>query len=491
MKRILILNPPSPDASYINRDLMGGMGVHNSPPGRGLRSKIIFKIKSIAIHIPMMHLVNAATLLKQKGHELKVIDAVNTGKDLNYVLKEARAFNPEFVLEGVSSSCFKYERDEVARRLKEELPGVKVVAVGDMITEMPQELLPWFDAAIMGEVEQSFPLLVEGRQYNEIPSIIWHENGQVKKSEGGKQFIQVTELEKMPMPDWSLWPYKHYSYYPMLTKTPVALIQASRGCPYGCGYCPYPTNQGRLWRARSAESIFEEIKMDVEKFGFKGFFFRDPLFTASQDRAEKLCDLIIQSGLRIQFVFETRPELLSKPGLIEKLARAGCRTINFGVEDIHPEILKKINRLPLPLDRILDTVHRCEKAGIRTSCFFILGLPGSTKKTMDETVEFGKKLFGSQTEYKIATPFPGTLLYKMAKDNGWLVHEGFDKLGSYSATMRVSSEFDEAYLEKLSEKSFVDFYFSPKYLIRYVLRGDVFTTAHALIKAMFRHNKSA
>ena len=489
MKRVLVLNPPSPDASYINRDLMGGMGVHNSK-GSGIRSKIIFKIKSITVHIPFMQLVNAATLLKQKGYDVKVIDAVNTGKNLEYVLNEAKTFNPEYVLMGVSSSCFKFERDEVARQLKQANPNLKVIAIGDMITEMPNELLPYFDIAIMGEVEQSVPLICEGVPYKDIPSIIWAENKEAKRSEGGKQFIQAAELDKMQFPDWSLFPYKHYSYYPMLTKTPVALIQASRGCPYGCGYCPYPTNQGKLWRARSAESVFDEIKWDVEKFGFNGIFFRDPLFTADQKRVDKLCDLILENKIKIQFVFETRPELLTLPGLIEKLAKAGCRSINFGIEDIHPEILKKIGRMPLPLDKILETIHKCEKVGIRTSCFFILGLPGSTRQTMIETIKFSRKLFGSQTEYKIATPFPGTALYKMAKDNNWITREGFDNLGGYSATMRISDELDETYLDKLAEGSVVSFYFNPKYLIRYVLRGDIFTTAHALIKAMLRH-KSA
>ncbi len=485
MVKVLVLNPPSPDASYVNRDLMGGMGVHNAK-GRSLFAKILFRIKGIVIHIPLMQLVSAATLLKQRGHDVLIIDAVNTGKDINFVLKSASEFRPEFVLMGVSSSCFRFERDEVAHRLKEAIPNVKMIAVGDMITEMPEELLPWFDAAVMGEVEQSVPLIVEGRPYAEIPSIIWQENSKVKKSESGKQYIPAEELDRLPFPDWSMFPYRHYSYYPMLTKAPVALIQASRGCPYGCGYCPYPANQGKVWRARSAESIFNEMKQDVEKFGFKAFFFRDPLFTANQKRADELCDMIIKSGMKVQFVFETRPELLTLPGLIEKLAKAGCRSINFGVEDIHPEILKQVGRLPLPLDKILETVYRCEKAGIRTSCFFVLGLPGSTKKTMAENIEFSRKLFGSQTEYKVATPFPGTLLYELAKKNGWITREGFDALGGYSASMRVSDEFDEAYMDKLLEKSFISFYFSPKYLMRYFSRGDFLTTLKTVIIAKLR-----
>lgn len=486
MKKVLILNPPSPNASYINRDLMGGMGVHNSR-GQSLRSKIIFKIKSITVHVPFMQLVNAATILRQQGYEVKVIDAANTEKDLAYVLRESVSFVPDFILLGVSGACFKFERDEVARRLKQSLPHAKIIAVGDTITEMPQELLPWFDVAIMGEVEQSLPLVCEGKPYSEIPSIIWAERNEVKKSKMGKQFISADELNKMPLPDWSLFPYKYYSYYPMLTKTPVALIQASRGCPYGCGYCPYPQNQGKSWRARNADSVFKEIKWDVEKFGFRGFFFRDPLFTADQKRVDKLCDLIIQSGIKIQFVFETRPELLSLPGLIEKLAKAGCRCINFGVEDIHPDILKKIGRVPLLLDRILETVHKCEDVGIRTSSFIMLGLPGSTKRTMEETIDFSRKLFSSQTEYKIATPYPGTMLYTLAKENKWITREGFDNLGGYSSTMRISDEFDEHYLEELAEKSVVDFYFSPRYLWRYFRRGDFLTTAFILSKSVLRN----
>src|SRR3989338_7182839 len=128
--KVLILNSPSPDASYINRDLMGGMGVHNAA-GRSLRAKVIFKIKSITIHIPMMQLVNAASLLHAKGFGIKVVDAINTGVGLEKVLRLAKEFSPDFVLMGVSSGCFRFERDEVARRLKEAVPGVKVVAVGD------------------------------------------------------------------------------------------------------------------------------------------------------------------------------------------------------------------------------------------------------------------------------------------------------------------------------------------------------------------------
>jgi len=267
----------------------------------------------------------------------------------------------------------------------------------------------------------------------------------------------------------------------MVTVSPVVTIQASRGCPYGCGYCPYTKNQGRQWRSRSAESIFKEIQYCIEKYNVKGFFFRDPLFTLQNKRTEELCNLLIKNKINIEFAFETRPELLNHE-IIDLLAEAGCTCINFGVEDIDPEILKKISRKPVDPNKILDTVHYCEKKGIRTSCFFILGLPGSTKETTEKNIAFSKKLFPSQIEYKVATPYPGTDLYDLAKKNKWLKSESFDMLTGYSASMQACHDLPPAYLEKRADKAFKEFYFSPKYLLREITRGRVLKNLYFAVK---------
>ena len=148
--------------------------------------------------------------------------------------------------------------------------------------------------------------------------------------------------------------------------------------------------------------------------------------------------------------------------------------------------MKKINRRPIDLNQARDVIHQCENAGIRTSCFFIIGLPGSTRKTIEETIDYSKTVFASQTEYKVATPFPGTDLYKMAKENNWIKKEGFDALGGYSATMEISDELPIEYLEDVAEHSVVNYYFSLRYLWRYLLRGDWWTTAGMLVKGALR-----
>lgn len=477
--KVLVLNTPSPDDNLVSRDLMGGMGVKNSL-NKGFLIKVVTKLKNTFVRIPVLQLVYAATILKRDGFDLKVIDAVNEDKSLSDILPEIIKFNPEYVIMSCSASCFIYERDVVAKEIKEKIPNVKIIAQGDMVTEQPELILPNFDIAILGEIENSIVDICKGRDLNSIPGIAFIENSKVKKNFNEKK-LEKEELEKLPFLDWSLFPYKKYTYYPMVTKRPLVTIQSSRGCPYGCGYCPYPTNQGLKWRARDAKNIFEEIKHNYNEFGIKGFFFRDPLFSLNQKRIEELCNLIIEHKLDIGFAFETRPELLKKE-TIDLLAKAGCQCINFGVEDIHPEILKLINRKPLDIEKILEIVHYCEKKGIRTSCFFILGLPGSTKQTIRETIDFSIKLLPSHVEYKIATPFFGTQLYEMAKANNWLKSESFDKMGGYSASMQISNELTSEYLENEVKNAFTGFYFSPRYILRRFLKGAIFRDVYYLLR---------
>ncbi len=479
--RVLILNPPSPDKHYINRDLMGGMGV-KSNFGIGFFSKLISKVKNNLVKLPVMQLVYGATILYNTNFNIHIIDAANTNKSLEEIMPEIKLFEPNYVLMAVSAGCFLYEKDVVAKTIKNEFPNCKIIVVGDMITEMPEYLLPNFDVGITSELEENIVALCNGKKPSMLNGIIYSENGQIKKTPPAQK-LSKQKLENLPFPNWELFPFEHYKYKPMIFRTPIVSILTSRGCPYACGYCPYSKNQGIQWRGRSAKNVFYEIKNNVEKFNIHAFVFRDPLFTLNLDRVHELCDMIINLGIDINFAIETRPELLNTE-IIQKLSKSGCKAINFGVEDIDPNILKKVNRKPVSLEIIKNMVNECEKNGIRTSCFFIIGLPGSTKDTIEKSISFSKELFPSQVEYKVITPFPGTQLYYMAKENNWLKNEYFDNLGGYNSSMRISEELAPEFLEEKASAAFSDFYFSPKYLFRELRRGSLFRSAFAFVSAL-------
>ncbi len=478
--KVIVLNPPSPDSAYINRDQMGGMG-QKINFGKDLKAKLLSRLKSNFIHLPVVQLVYAATMLIENGFDVKIIDALNEDMDINRTFKSADSFNPDFLVMSVSSSCLLFERDVVAKRFKEKYPQLKVVTIGDTMTYATDQFKEPFDVAIIGEVERVIVDICGSRKsLGELDGIIYHKDGKVEIRKE-KSMLKSEELNQLPFPRWELFPYNKYSYYPLLMRTPVATLQSTRGCPYGCGYCSYPANQGLPWRHRSADNVVAEIENDVKKYGFKGIVFRDPLFTLNLKRIEDMCKLIKEKNLDVVFSFETRPELLTHE-ILDKLYEAGCRAINFGVEDVHPEILKKIFRKPIDQEKIIDIVHYAENLGIRTTCFFIIGLPGSTRQTIEETLEFSRRLNPSHADYKIATPYPGTPLYTMAKANNWIIKEGYENLGGYTATMQISDELSPDYIESVCNDAFTKFYMRFSYLFREIRKGSIFKKSYVVLK---------
>ena len=127
--KVLILNPPSPDANHINRDLMGGMGVKNSL-GSNILSTIITKMKNAYVHIPVLQLAYAATLLKRAGFELLVIDAATEDLKLSDIMSKINTFMPNRVVMACSASCFIFERDIVTRKIKEGCPNLRIIVEG-------------------------------------------------------------------------------------------------------------------------------------------------------------------------------------------------------------------------------------------------------------------------------------------------------------------------------------------------------------------------
>jgi len=115
-KDVIVLNPPSPNNAYINRDLMGGMGVHITF-GKNIFARFLSKIKQNYVKIPVVQLVYAATLLEKNNYNVTVIDAANESMGLDSVLEKIEAVKPAHIIMAVSSSCILFERDVVAAKI--------------------------------------------------------------------------------------------------------------------------------------------------------------------------------------------------------------------------------------------------------------------------------------------------------------------------------------------------------------------------------------
>jgi radical SAM superfamily enzyme YgiQ (UPF0313 family) len=304
-------------------------------------------------------------------------------------------------------------------------------AVSSLLTRVQQD--ECIDYAVLGEPDRTIVQLVRGDPLPEIAGLLYRDGGQWKRN-AERKFQR--ELDSIPFPRWELFPTERYiiprsanagrmKFLPMLT---------SRGCPFGCNYCPYPVGQGLLWRYRSPQNVVDEIEHLIRDFHVEYVLFRDPLFSANKKRVVAICEEIIRRGLKVQWRCETRIDCLDEP-TIATMARAGCTGVNFGVESIDPQIQKNVERKPITETQFIDTVALFRKYSIKTFAFFVVGLPGDTVETILRTINFGLKLQASWIQFTVATPFIGTKLHDWAVDHGLIESEHYKIISSHEGSM--------------------------------------------------------
>lgn len=463
--KVLLINPPNPERKYINRDLMGGMGVQISF-GESSKSKFVAYLKSQSIKLPVLSLAYAAAVL-DGFCEVKVIDAANTRLSRKKALELSESFNPEISFLASSTPGLLSEID-FGNQMKEKI-GTKIGFIGETAAILSAEIFKKsnIDFIVKGEPESVVTELINTDKWNLVNGIAFKQDGRIIDNPRNP-FIE--NLDDLPFPAWDYFPVDTYQYFPLIRKKPFLPVLASRGCPYGCIYCPYSANMGTKWRSRTPENVIEELERNIEDYKIKGVQFRDPLFAFDKRWTISLCNQMVDKKLDLEWGCETRADCLDVE-IIKKMARSGCMAVNIGIESTDPKVLKNVKRKWFSLDGTKKIISLLNDFGIRVAGFFIIGLPGETKEGIEKTIDFSLSLDLSYAEYKIATPFPGTRLHDLAIQNNWIEEElSLAALTSYSATMRISDELTPAYMEKCCDRAFKNFYFRPKVIRREILR---------------------
>ena len=466
--KIIALNPPNIASHYINRDLMGGMGVSMTAQ-KMLSERVMTYLKARSIRLPVMSLAYCATIL-QESFEVTVIDAANLDLSPEATRRQIEVERPDWVLSTTSISSLKAEAEFLAEIRREQ--GVAVGLMGDAATQFADELLreDACDFIIRGnEPELVVREIAARRTFENIKGVIRIEGGRI---EDGGDPGAIQDLDSLPVPDWSLFPVHAYRYFPILRQRPFLPVLSSRGCPYGCIYCPYTSNQGPRFRHRSVQGVVDELVQLQEQHQVRGVQFRDPTFTISKKRAHRICDGMLEQRLGIEWGCETRVDCLDEE-LIDKMVEAGLRGVNIGIESTDRGVIRQLERGWIDPALIERTVRLLVDRGVRVSGFFILGLPGESRKTIEETIAFACALPLSYAEFKIATPYPGTPLAELAKERGWIESieaEALPALTGYTPSMRISDELDGPYLKSTENRAYRAFYSRPVRLLKEVLR---------------------
>jgi len=265
----------------------------------------------------------------------------------------------------------------------------------------------------------------------------------------------IKDIDSIPFPHYELFPIHYYRLLrlPHAASTDFVMpVLSGRGCTFKCSFC-YRMDKG--FRPRSSESLIEEIRLLEKKFGINFISFSDELLMSSEKRVVDLCSAFIRAGLNIKWTCNGRLNY-AKPSVLKLMKKAGCVFINYGIEAMDDDVLKKMNKY-LTTKQIIKGIEATLKTGISPGFNIIFGNIGDTKETLKKGVEFLLKYDdGAQMRtIRPVTPYPGSHLYSLALEKGLLkdCHDFYENkhvnsdLLSVNFTELSDDEFHECLLE--------------------------------------------
>lgn len=233
----------------------------------------------------------------------------------------------------------------------------------------------------------------------------------------------INNLDDLSFPAWDLFPLDSYwnlrfAHGPQTARRYLPIL-TSRGCPYSCGFCVSPSTNIRKWRARTAQSVVDEMEQFSKKFKLSEFHLEDINPTVSDMRIREICNEILSRGLNIiwKIAAGTKVETIKNEDTIDLMAKAGCRYISISPET-GSEHLLTLMRKPFDLEHAVRLVRRMNRTGIRSQACFVLGYPGETEEDLQKTRDMVKNLTRigiDEVALFIITPVPGSAIYNVIK----------------------------------------------------------------------------
>jgi len=424
-----------------------------------------------------------AAVLKKQNYDVKVIDQLIGKRKDDEIINFIEKFSP-FAIGFTAVTPTVNSAFRLGRQIKQRFKDILLFIGGPHPSALPEESLNNnFDFVIIGEGEETVLDLFKniGRPEN-VPGIAFKKNGEIIKT-SRREFIK--DLDKLPFPARELFPsLKYYKGQEALgSKIPVGSILTSRGCPFSCTFC-FKAVFGNRFRARTPENILEEWIYLIKNYNVKEIAIIDDSFTTDVSRVIKFCDLLIKEKLKIRWSCPNGIRIdIGNLDMLKKMKQAGCYRVALGIESGSQEILNRIGKRTT-LKEIQDMVDNCKKVGIKTMGFYMLGNPGETKETMQQTIDFAKKTVTDYAQFLLPIPFPGTKMYEDIKANGKILISNWDEYGQYEGTASFSyGEITPELLKNMLKKAEKEYYFNLKYILKQLFNLETYLFLPRRIKA--------
>jgi anaerobic magnesium-protoporphyrin IX monomethyl ester cyclase len=364
----------------------------------------------VGVAYPPLGLCYLASALKAAGHEALVLDAEAEGLGAEGVLARAQAWRADLI--GIQVVSPLWDAALEIGRLVRERAALPVVIGGPHVSITAEEALeqnPYADYGVLGEGEDALAELAtcleRGGDPASVTGLVFRRAGAIQCSAPRET---RAELDELPLPERGDLAFGRYLFsVPGKGIRPFTTILSSRGCPFECTFCTEPAMFGRRTRFRSAEAVADEIEQVNRRHGVTHFVFVDDTLTVNRQRIERMCEEILRRGLRVTLEGWTHANTVDEE-LLRTLRSAGLVRLSFGVESGNPGILRTLKK-GTDHERIRAAYRAAKSAGIETRGSVILGLPGDTRATVEDTIRFVSELDDlDHCYFNIAMPYPGT-----------------------------------------------------------------------------------
>ncbi len=435
---------------------------------------------------PPLGLGYIAAVLEQAKHSVKIldIDAEKIGE--NELIAFLRDFKPKIVGFTATTPTF-YNAAFFAEIVKKNFE-TKTVLGGIHATILPMECLsnPNFDFVVFGEGEITMlelaALIEKGENgFSDVLGLGY--------KKGNELFLNnrrplLENLDSLPFPARHLFNHKNYNY-PDSLFSPTMPILTSRGCPGLCNYCCTKLIYPNRIRTRSAKNIVDEIEMLIRDYGIKELHIWDDNFTLIKRKVFELKEELARRKIKIPIAF---PNGLRVDKVNDEVLRAlkemGTYSVAFGIESGNQKVLNLAMK-GTTLEQIRAAVKSAKKTGLEVWGFFMVGLLGDTRETIEDTINLAIELDVDIAKFHVLKPFPGTKVFEELDKQGLIIEKDYSKYGIHTGPVHRLPTLSQNDLLELQKRAYNRFYLRPKKMLKQIIRIKSFNRLKLNAKAGF------
>ncbi len=301
----------------------------------------------------------------------------------------------------------------------------------------------------------------------------------------------IPDLDTLPWPAYDLFKMERYTSLQPATDAVSGArsysIMTSRGCPYRCTFCSQSIMPIK-WRARSPENVVAEWRHLVRDRGAQEIGVLDDSANIRMKRLIELSDLLIAERLNhVPWIFVNgiRANLATKE-LLAKMKAAGLKRTAFGVETGDPDMLLNVDKR-VDHDTIREAFKNAKAAGIETIGFFIIGLPGDTRETMQRTIDFAIEIDPLIANFSMMTPYPGTRVYEIVKEQGHFLIQDWEDYVFFEQKARYEmGDMTAELVEEMYRRAYRQFYLRPGPIFRRLKSRGFWLNLHRNLRIALR-----